>query len=190
MNPAHFIIGDTVILRPIEPEDLAFIQTWVNDPEVRAGLGEYRPASRHALQKWLDRVYEDVNRVWFVSVLKENNRVIGDGGFLRIDQVWRTADISICVGEKDVWRRGYGTEVMHLMLDYGFGTLNLHRIALGVFTFHEQAIRFYEAIGFRREGVLRDGIFHAHAYHDVILMSLLEDEYRAMQGPFSMREKG
>ncbi len=177
--PVKFLIGKRVYLRPIEPEDLDVIRRWVNDPDIRTVIGEFLPMSRAAQQEWLERVYQDRQRIWFVFALLEDNRIIGDGGFLRIDHVWRTADISIEVGDHKEWGKGYGSEIMQLLLDYGFGTLNLHRISLGVFDFNEQAIRFYERMGFQREGVMRDGYFCNHAYHDVIMMSILEDEYRA-----------
>lgn len=180
-TPVRFLIGERVYLRPIEPEDLETIRHWVNDPDTRTMIGEFLPMSRAAQREWLERVYQDKQRVWFVFALLKDNKIIGDGGFLRIDHVWRTADISIEIGEQDVQGMGYGSEIMQLMLNYGFGTLNLHRIALGVFDFNEQAIRFYEKMGFRREGVMRDGYFCNHAYHDVIMMSMLEDEYRAKQ---------
>lgn len=65
------------------------------------------------------------------------------------------------------------------MLDYGFGILNLHRIELEVFTYNKRAAHVYEKIGFVREGVRRHALFYNHEYHDVILMSMLEDEYRS-----------
>ena len=109
-----------------------------------------------------------------------SDRVIGEGGFLRIYHPWRSSDISIILGEKSAWGKGYGSEAMALMLDYGFGHLNLHRISLGVFDFNEAAIRFYEKTGFKREGVQRGGYYYDSAYHDIILMSILEDEYREL----------
>jgi RimJ/RimL family protein N-acetyltransferase len=64
------------------------------------------------------------------------------------------------------------------MLDYGFGIANLHRIELDVFAFNERAIRTYEKLGFQREGVKRDMLYYNHQYHDAILMSILEHEFR------------
>lgn len=38
----------------------------------------------------------------------------------------------------------------------------------------------YEKVGFKQEGVQREVLFYNHQYHDSILMSILEDEYRAL----------
>ena len=63
-------------------------------------------------------------------------------------------------------------------MDYAFGSLNFHRLAIGVIDINERALRFYEKAGFRKEGVQRDGYYYNHKYHDFVMMSILEDEYR------------
>ena len=177
-----FLIGNSIYLRPVELEDLSRIHQWVNDPEIRPVYGEIFPKSIPDEKEWLEKMYEDKSRVWFVIVLEDTDKVIGDGGFLRIDYVWRTADLSILIGEKIEWNKGYGTETIHLLLDYGFKSLNLHRVSLGVFDFNKRAIKTYEKTGFKREGVLRDGYYCNNEYHDVIMMSILEDEFWELQG--------
>ena len=89
------------------------------------------------------------------------------------------SDLSIILGDKNAWGQGYGTEAINLLLDYAFGFLNFHRVALGVVSFNEKALHFYEKVGFKREGVQRDGYFYNHRYYDFIMMSILEDDYRA-----------
>jgi diamine N-acetyltransferase len=176
-----FLSGERVYLRPLEKEDLSQIQEWVNDPEIRRLTGEVRPSSQADTEAWYDRARTDPDRVWFAVVLKENDQIIGETGLLRMFPAWRATDLSIILGDKEAWSQGYGTEAILLLLDYAFGSLNLHRVAIGVVGFNEQALRFYEKVGFRREGVLRDGYFCDHRYHDFVMMSILEDEYRVLR---------
>ena len=112
-------------------------------------------------------------------MLREGDRVIGEAGLLRIFPPWRTTDLTLIIGEQDAWGRGYGTEAITLLLDYAFGCLNIHRVAVGVVGFNQRALRFYESVGFRREGIQRDGYYYDHQYHDFVMMSLLADEFRA-----------
>lgn len=176
-----FLVGERVTLRPVEPADLPLLRRWANDPVIRALTGEVRPTSERDAEEWLERVRTDPNRVWFMVVLKEEGRAIGEAGLLRMFHAWRTTDLSIILGEREAWGQGYGTEAIRLLLDYAFGALNFHRVAIGVVGFNERALRFYEKIGFRREGVQRDGYYHNHRYHDFVMMSLLEDEFRQAQ---------
>ena len=176
-----FLVGERVYLRPLEKEDLSQIQEWVNDPEIRRLIGEVRPTSRDEAEAWYERVRSDPDRVWFVVALVENDQIIGEAGLLRMFPAWRTTDLSLILGDKEAWGQGYGTEAILLLLDYAFGYLNMHRVAVGVVGFNERALKFYEKIGFEREGVQRDGYYHDHAYHDFVMMSILENEFRARQ---------
>jgi RimJ/RimL family protein N-acetyltransferase len=94
---------------------------------------------------------------------------------------WRTTDLSIIIGDKSAWGQGYGEEAITLLLDYAFGYLNFHRVSIGVVGSNERALRFYEKVGFQREGIQRDGYYYNHQYQDFVMLSILEDEFRARQ---------
>ncbi len=172
-----FLIGDRVYLRPVEHDDLACIRKWANDPEIRRLTGEVAPMTLAGAERFFEKTQNDEDRVWFIIALRENDAPIGEAGLLRMFPAWRTTDLSTIIGEKDARGKGYGAEAIRLLLDYAFGYLNFHRVAIGVVGFNERALRFYEKIGFKREGVQRAGYFYDHAYHDFVMMSLLEDEF-------------
>ena len=119
----RFLIGEHVYLRPLDAGDLAYIQKWTNDPEIRGLIGEVRPMSRAKAEAFYERVKSDEHRVWFIVALKEDDRVIGEAGLLRMFPAWRTTDLSIIIGERDAWGQGYGTDAINLLLDYAFGYL-------------------------------------------------------------------
>ena len=173
-----FLIGQDVYLRPLESGDLPLIRQWANDPEVRALTGEVMPMSEAGAAEFLERVRSERDRVWFVVVLRDGDQVIGEAGLLRMFHAWRATDLTLIIGDHSAWGKGYGTQAIRLLLDYAFGHLSFHRVAVGVVDFNERALHFYESIGFRREGVERDGYFYGHRYHDFVMMSILEDEYR------------
>lgn len=179
-NRKGFLIGQRVHLRLPEKEDLLNIRKWANDPKIRSLTGEVMPTNQVSAEEFLEKVCNETDRVWFAIVLKENDRVIRETGLLRMFHPWRTTDLSIIIGEKDVWGMGYGAEAILLLLDYAFGCLNFHRVAVGVVGFNERAIRFYEKVGFRKEGVWRDGYYYNHGYYDFVMMSILEDEFRKL----------
>ena len=63
------------------------------------------------------------------------------------------------------------------MLNYGFVTLQLHRIFLNVMIDNTIAIKTYEKCGFVKEGILRDYCLRSDCYVDVLTMSILSDEW-------------
>ena len=176
-----FLIGERIYIKPLEKDEMVYIRKWTNDPEIRRLTGEVKPMTPARGDDYFENVRSDTNREWFIIVLKENDKVIGETGLLRMFSPWRTTDLTIIIGEKEEWGKGYGTEAINLMLDYAFGYLNFHRVSIGVVGFNERALRFYEAVGFKREGIQRDGYYYNHEYHDFIMMSLLEDEFRTLQ---------
>lgn len=60
-------------------------------------------------------------------------------------------------------------------------SFTIHRLALDVYSFNPSAEKVYLKAGFKREGVLRDAIMDGDKYTDDILMSILEDEWRALK---------
>jgi diamine N-acetyltransferase len=176
---AKFLIGDRVYLRPVEKEDFNQLYAWANDPEIRGLTGEVFPTSQKSVEEFEVKLRMDSSRVWFGVVVREDDRLIGEAGLLRMFPAWRTTDLSLIIGERAAWRKGYGTDAMELLLDYAFGYLNFHRVAIGVVGTNERALHFYEKIGFKREGIQRDGYYYNHAYQDFVMMSMLENEFQA-----------
>ena len=62
---------------------------------------------------------------------------------------------------------------------YGFETLNLEVMTLGVKSENHRAIQSYENAGVVREGVRRKMIYRNSRYYDILQMSVLRDEYYA-----------
>lgn len=163
-------------------EDLVYLRKWSDDAEIRGLIGETTPMSQADCEKFLEKVYADSSREWFVVAMKKDHRVIGEAGLLRMDPAWRTTDVSVIIDEKEEWGKGYGTETILLLLDRAFRQLDFHRVAIGVVGFNDRALRFWEKIGFRREGIHRDGYYYDHKYYDFVMMSILEDEFRELYG--------
>lgn len=88
-NP--FLIGDTIYLRPIERDDAAVIQPWVNDADVTRTLRRNWPMSRHAEEAFIESLAKDEHRVCLMIVLKEGDRPIGVCGLNDSDPVNRHA---------------------------------------------------------------------------------------------------
>jgi diamine N-acetyltransferase len=175
----RFIIGERVTLRRVERGDLPHIRRWLDDPELRKQVGAREPLSEDDAEQWFERISNDPHRAWYVIVAEEGDRVVGEAGLLRMDPTWRTTDMTVIVGEPGARGKGYGTEAARLLLDFAFQYMGFHRVAIGVVGFHEDALRFWERLGFRREGVQREGYLVDGEFHDFVMMSILEDEWRA-----------
>lgn len=106
-----------------------------------------------------------------------SDQPIGLTSLISIDVKNRNAELVIDIGEPDYWGKGYGQEALGLLLRYAFMELNLHRISLRVFDFNTRAIKLYDKLGFKQEGISREFLFRNGAWHHVIHMGLLQSEY-------------
>ncbi len=175
------IYAKRIRLRAAERDDIPQFVAWLNDPEVLQFLMRNMPLSKAEEENWFDRMLQGpaAERVLVIEASTDPGwKAIGNTSFMDIDWVNRSAEVGIFIGEKDYWNRGYGREVMKLMLRYGFNTLNLHRIWLRVYEHNTRGIRAYEHAGFVHEGRLRQDSFRGGRYYDTLIMSVLKTEWQ------------
>lgn len=91
--------------------------------------------------------------------------------------IYRSWEFRIFISSPGCLGRGIGTEAATLAVDWAFKRLNAHRVWLGVNSENAGAVKCYEKVGFKREGVLREDIFCMGRYMDVIRMAVLENEW-------------
>lgn len=176
MNNA-FLIGPRVYLRPLEREDAPRIAGYLNSPPVRRTLALYRPLTVAQEGARLEAIAGSDKDVLLGVALRDGDTLVGVTGLHRLEFRNRNAEFGLFIGEPSLWGKGLGTEATRLMLDYGFGTLNLNRVWLQVYGHHAAAQRTYEKAGFRREGVQREQHYVEGHYVDGILMGLLRPEW-------------
>lgn len=88
----------------------------------------------------------------------DNDELIGTIGLFRI---LRDPLQSAIIGyslSKNHNGKGYATEAVKLVLDYGFTILKLHRIEAGVMPHNLGSIRVLEKAGFEKEGISKSNV--------------------------------
>ena len=75
--------------------------------------------------------------------------------------------------------RGRGSALLRLVIRQVFEDLGAHRLWLDVYADNARARAAYRGLGFVEEGTLRDGALRADGFVSLVLMSMLEHEYRA-----------
>jgi len=170
------IIGERIYLSPMNIDDAEIYTKWLNDYEVSGNLGNYsRMISLNSEQKALDRMTSEGQN--FAIVLQKDDTLIGNISLMDIDHVSRRATIGLFIGEEENRDKGYGSEVLHLLLDYGFKTLNLHNIMLQVHSSNERGIACYKKAGFREFGRRHEANYINGQYIDIVHMEILDSEF-------------
>lgn len=171
--------GQHVRLRAVERDDVPVIHAFANDIEVELASGGDPPFPQSLARAYafFDRRLDEGRNDGANFAIEADGHLIGICGLYNTDEVARTASLGIIIGDKAYWGRGYGREAVSLLVDYGFRMLNLHRIYLDVHARNERAIRAYRAVGFAEEGRLRQHVWSAGDYDDLIYMGVLREEW-------------
>lgn len=167
-------------LRPVQLSDKERSLEWRNDPEIRDMALSYRfPITQEMEESWYSKVLtgEDQSKVYFAIDNIDDDKHIGFIHFYNIDYIASNAYFGITIGDKSEHGKGKAREAIHLLVQYGFKFLNLHKINLEVASFNSKAIRLYRSFGFKTEGILKDQLFIDGLYHDKISMAIFREEY-------------
>lgn len=168
------LVGRNVYLSPMNVEDTETYVKWLNDLNVTDGLGtSSRITSLEGEKAW---IMNNSNQYQFAIVRLEDNKLIGNCGIQEIDQLRQCADVGLFIGDEENRNKGYGQEVLNLLLDYGFNYLNLNNIMLKVFSFNERAINCYKKVGFKEMGRRRQAYYLKGKFHDEVYMDILKEE--------------
>jgi RimJ/RimL family protein N-acetyltransferase len=77
--------------------------------------------------------------------------------------------------------RGYATEAVRALLDYGFRTLGLHRVVAVTDARNDAAARLLQRIGMRREAHFIQNVWYKGAWGDEFSFALLREEWLARE---------
>lgn len=172
------IRGVRVYLRAVERDDLARCHRWMNDERLVATLAQRYPMSLAREADWIERAArgQDPAEITLAVCLADGDRHIGNCSLSGIERENRTATLGIFIGEEDCRGRGFGAEALRLLCRFGFDELDLRKIRLDVQAENAAAIKTYERLGFKREGLLREEVYRKGRTLDVVRMGLLKEE--------------
>jgi len=116
----------------------------------------------------------------FAIIKKETDKFLGIAALKRVNNVSRTAFMSVAIYNPENQGKGFGTDAARCIMKIGFDVLNLHRLELHVYDFLESGRHIYKKLGFKETGVRRKSSFVAGGYVDDLVMDILEEEYREL----------
>jgi RimJ/RimL family protein N-acetyltransferase len=180
-TPVLNIVGERVALGPLRRDLIPLYTKWRNDFEVQRTFGDLpAPVTIEQRTKWFEEQIADRETPWFTIYALQDGappRPIGTTDLFNISQRFRTCHFGMMIGEADARGKGYGTEVVRLMLDYAFTALGLHNVMLTVAEYNLAGRRAYEKAGFREFGRRRQADILAGVVYDEIFMDCIATEF-------------
>jgi RimJ/RimL family protein N-acetyltransferase len=170
-----FFEGNGFYLRELRESDLeGNWYNWFNDSRVTMYQNKkIFPNTRGNQRDYFEKLKSSNSDIVFAIIEKETNEHIGNVGLHHIDWVHSSAELGIVIGETEFYGKKIGKQAWKLITEYGFSTLNLHRIYALIMTNNIVSIKCAEAAGFICEGKIRDyfyknGVYEKVCYYNII----------------------
>ncbi|MBI1802073.1 MAG: GNAT family N-acetyltransferase [Chloroflexi bacterium] len=173
--------GERVRLRALRPDDWPAFEAFDADSELTRSLYFIPfPRSPERSRQWAaeQAMAEPKHDNFFWVIENQQGIVVGS---INTHDCWPrngTFEYGVCIGLEHR-RQGYAGEAIRLILRYFFGELRYQKVTVRVYAFNEPSLRLHLKLGFQPEGRLRRMIFSRGEYHDVLLLGMTADEFRA-----------
>jgi RimJ/RimL family protein N-acetyltransferase len=175
--------GQKVVLRAMKRDDVQRQWQVENDAEMWfLDGGRPRVSSLEAMLADFDSRLLSSSSGGISFAIEADGQYIGHCGLHSLIEEARHCELSIEIGDRAYWGRGYGRDTIHLLLKYAFEHMNLERVWLTTHSENERAIRCYKACGFVEEGRLRQHLYIGGRYVDRVMMGILRSEMKPPAG--------
>jgi UDP-4-amino-4,6-dideoxy-N-acetyl-beta-L-altrosamine N-acetyltransferase len=158
-------------------DDLEMVLRWRNHPDVRRHMYSPGEIGREEHVRWFERNSRDPRHSLLIH--EREGQPTAYVSFIS-DERSRRASWGFYAAPGAP--RGSGRAMARDALGFAFRTLGLHKVCGEAIAANVASIGFHQALGFTREGVLREQHFDGSRYHDVFCFGLLEQDWREQEG--------
>jgi RimJ/RimL family protein N-acetyltransferase len=175
--------GKRVTLRRVTDDDWKQIEAWADDRD--ALCGPYLRFQPELLSR-LKETYQKTglfsrDKACLVIETVEGKRPIGIvtyGPLAFPDQDLPVPEIGFSVADAAARGKGYAKEAVGLLVRHLYESLPTDRVMAATECENVPSQRVLEALGFRREGVLRRAMYRGGRWYDAFVYGLLRDELK------------
>lgn len=172
---------ERLILKKITPEMFAQLFATETEAHIKKLLGLHSDAEFTKEKHKSQGGYTTYDRtiVAFLLVRKDNGQTIGRCGFHNWYIDHRKAEIGYALNDDDHKQKGYMTECLKPIIDYGFDVMDLNRIEACIGLSNTASQKLVNKYGFVQEGLLRQHYIKDNDIQDSLIFSLLKHEYKS-----------
>ena len=129
--------------------------------------------------KWFDEIQRllETDANIRLGIFLNDGTVIGDIALQNIDRANRSCSLGMGIAKIENRNKGYGTQALRLLLEYGFNNQGFERITANTMEINISAQKVLEKLGFILEGQERKAAYFRGNKFDNQNYSLLIDEY-------------
>ena len=172
--------GKIISLRMVELSDCQqYYLDWLNDKEVNQYLEtRWKEQSIEVIKDFVTSIRTSTHSYLFAIIY--NDKHVGNIKIGPVHPLYKHAEVSYFIGDKNVWGKGIATEAISLISKFAFEVLKLHKLQASAY---EQNIGSQKALlkaGYKEEGIFRKKYFlnSPDNYCDIYEYGILSSEYK------------
>ena len=118
--------GKNISLRPIELRDINYLNKWKNTEEVFKYLGGgFFPVSIDVQSKWMDSLMDTTSGNIRFIIVNDTKKPIGLIGMYSLNNIHKTAEVGMYIGEIEEQGKGYATETYNLFEEFKYKKIKI-----------------------------------------------------------------
>jgi len=173
------IKASRVYLRPLLVSDASqSYVSWLNDSDVNQYL-----ETRHVVQTvdscklFIEQCNKDERAHLYGIFLQGSDKHIGNAKIGFINEQYARGELSLFIGDKAFWGKGFGGEVVQILTRYGFERLMLEKIEAGCYEDNLASLRVFIKIGYTVEGFKRNHVVSKGSRSGCFILGVLKSEF-------------
>ena len=172
------LTGEHIILRALEPEDLAFLYEIENNESFWEISHTQTPFSKFLLKQYLENAHLDIyeaKQLRLIIADKKYRKPIGTIDLFDFNPQHKRAGIGILI-HPNHQQKGFATEALELLIHYSFAYLGLHQLYANITADNYKSLKLFQKHSFNIIGSKRDWIYNQGTYKDEISLQLINEK--------------
>ena len=162
---------DAEALFKVVDKDRDYLREWLPWVDKTLFVSDYFPV----IDMWLKQF---ADRQGFQAGILYDGEIVGMAGFHGIDS--NNGKTSVGYWLSEGWQgKGIMTDVVRALLHYAFEIENLNRVEIRASEANHKSRAIPERLGFKQEGIIRNGEYLYDYYADSVVYGLLKNEWQA-----------
>ncbi|MFO7755162.1 MAG: GNAT family N-acetyltransferase [Bacteroidales bacterium] len=167
---------DQIKLRAPEPEDLAILYRWENDPSVWQISNILAPFSKYTLKRYIEKSHRSIfeaGQLRFMIEIAGKGSTIGTIDLFDFDAFHLRAGVGILIAEREERRKGYAGMALKGILNYCFEHLMLHQVYCNITEDNTASVNLFTKTGFTEIGYKKDWIKTKDGFKGEIMYQII-----------------
>lgn len=169
------LVGDKVILRALEPNDLEVLYQTENKTDLWYVSDTVTPFSKHILKQYIDESHRDIYdaKQLRLAICLPDNAVIGFIDLFDFNPQHRRAGIGLVIVNELNRRKGYAKDALKVLINYSFSFLQLHQLYCDITEDNNDSLNLFKSVGFNEIGSKKDWVYTNGTYKSVLMFQII-----------------